>query len=120
MAVVDFWTFLGYQGNVSDILPLAKVYHDALVDNGVDKYTWEDFKKDMIIQLYEIVIKTFTELNSLPPKEYDKMMNLFGEKSAQMLQMFSCGAMGWIIIILTDFYIQNKEGFLDPHSFSDI
>ena len=120
MVAVDICFFFGYQATVSDFIPMAKVYHDALVKNGVDDYTWEEFKKDMIIQQGEFVLKLVKDFAAMPPEKFLEFLNIFGEKSASIRPFLECGAYCWPIIILTDIYVKNKEGFLNKNSFSDI
>ena len=105
---------------VSDFIPMAKVYHDALVKNGVDDYPWEEFKKDLIIQFGEFALKVITHMGNMPPKKFLELMKIFGDKFAAIQPLLECGAFGWPMMILTDIYLKNKEGFLNESAFSDI
>jgi hypothetical protein len=60
------------------------------------------------------------DLNSMPPSKLDEIMGIAGDKKKDFLQILECGAFGWHLIILTDFYLQNKEAFLDVNSYFDI
>ena len=120
MVTSDVVTFLGYQGIVSDFFTMAKAYHEALLENGVENYSWDEFKKDMILSFYELGLKGIMDLNSMPPSKLDEIMGIAGDKKKDFLQILECGAFGWHLIILTDFYLQNKEAFLDVNSYFDI
>ena len=120
MVAVELVYFLTFQGSVDDFLPMVKVYHDALVENGVTDYKWEELKKDVIIQLCEFCLKLIGDFAKMPPKKMMEMMKVFGDKFAALLKLLDCGAFGWPLVVLTDIYLKNKEGFLIDSSFIDV
>ena len=48
------------------------------------------------------------------------MMKVFGDKFAAILKLLDGGAFGWPIMVLTDIYLKNKEGFLIEDAFTDV
>ena len=120
MVAVEVVFFLAFQGSIDDFLPMAKVYHDALVENGVTDYEWEECKKDIIIQLCEFCLKLISDFAKMPPKKMVELMKVFGDKFAAILKLLDGGAFGWPIMVLTDIYLKNKEGFLIEDAFTDV
>ena len=120
MVAVELIYFLAFQGTVEDFIPMAKVYHDALVQNGVTDYKWEEFKKDVLIQLAEFCLKMVNDFAKMPPKKFMELMNVFGDKFAAIEKLLECGAFGWPFMLLTEIYLKNKDGFLIENAFTDV
>ena len=116
----EFVYFCNLMPDISDISNLAKVYHNALVANGVKYYYWDNFKEDLIIQFGESALKTIIDGSELKPKIFKEWLSMYGEKAKSFEKLFDLGVFGWNLVILTDLYVKNKDGFLNPDTFGDI
>ena len=120
MVAVEFVYFCSCMPVISDIFSLAKTYHNALVSNGVKDYNWEEFKRDVIIQFGESVLKSMIESSKMTPEKTKELISMFGDKAKALIKLLDLGVYGWSLVILTDLYNRNKDGFLNPDKFSDI
>merc|ERR1712018_365118 len=84
MVAVEFVYFCLCMPAVSDNFSLARVYHNALITNGVKNYNWEEFKKDVIIQFVESILKSVLEGSELTPKKFKDFISMFGDKAKRM------------------------------------
>ena len=116
----EFVYFCSCMPVISDISSLAKVYHNALVSNGVKYYYWDEFKEDLIVQLGESTLKYIMDGAEISPKQFKEIMMMFGDKAKAMEKLYDLGVYAWILVILTDLYVKNKEGFLHSENFADI
>ena len=116
----EFVYFCSLMPDISEISSLAKCYHNALVSNGVRYYYWDDFKEDLIIQFGETALKIIMDGAELTPKKFKEVLLMYGDKAKSLLELFELGVFSWNLVILTDLYVKNKEGFLNPDRFGDI
>ena len=98
-------------------IELGKEYHSALVDNGVTDYPWEMFKRDLIIEVVENVMKTTLDYSEFTKEKFEQMFRLFGDKADGFKLFLEGGVPGTILLLATDIYLKDKENFLIPDSF---
>ena len=116
----EFVYFCSLMPDISEISSLAKAYHNALVSNGVKDYNWDGFKEDLIIQFGETALKAIMDGAEVTPKTLKEVLSMSGDKAKSILKFYELGVVSWNLVILTDLYVKNKEGFLNPDKFGDI
>ena len=103
--------------SIDDLLSLMKIYHNALIENGVDDYGWNEFKKDLIVGSIEYTLKQFIDLSDRTPKKLTEMLNIFGEKEDQVIKQLDYGMLILPIINITNIYLHDKVNFLESNGF---
>jgi len=93
-------------------MELLTVYHDALVQQGVTDYSFEDFKREVRIACLEMVVGLFGSFAKMKPDTFNKVIIDMGEKGVEFLALFEKGIMLRGIVLVASIYIENKEGFL--------
>ena len=101
-------------------LGLSKEYHQALVDNGVTDYSWETFKRDLIIEVVENVMKTTSDYNEYTKEKFEQMFRIFGDKAEGFKLFLEGGVPATILLLATDIYLKDKDNFLITDSFDKI
>ena len=117
---VEVVYYFSMMPDVSNYMHLTKVYHDALVSLGVSDYSYEEFKQDLIIQMGELVVRLIMECVAISPSTMEKIWKMYGDKYNDMVKVFEMGAMAWSLVMVTDLYWKNKQGFLKEESFDDV
>ena len=117
---VEVVYYFSMMPDVSNYMHLAKVYHNALVLCGVSKYSYGEFKQDIIIQMGELVVRLIMECVTISPSTMEKIWKMYGDKYNDMVKVFEMGAMAWSLVMVTDLYLKNKQGFLKEESFDDV
>ena len=120
MVAVEIGYYFNCMPVISNLIPFAKVYHDALVLNGVHDYPWEEFKKDLLIQMTEFALNIIMECGEMSPEKMKEMLMMFGNKALGLIKIADMGGFLWPLIILTELYSKNKEYFLNEISFANI
>ena len=103
--------------SIDDLLYLMKIYHNALIENRVDNYGWNEFKKDLIVGSIEYTLKQFIDLSDRTPKKLSEMLKIFGEKEGQVIKQLDYGILILPIIYITNIYLHDKVNFLEPNGF---
>ena len=97
-----------------DIIDIAKEYHDQLISSGVDVYSWSELQQDFESGMIEMLIMCISMFTMMKPKTLEKMTDGFGEKSEDAKKIFGgeCGMYAKVFLIVTDFYIKDKDNFM--------
>ena len=101
-------------------LELSKEYHKALVNNGVTDYSWETFKRDLIIEVVENVMKTTSDYNEFTKEKFEQMFRIFGDKAEGFKLFLEGGVPAMVLLLATDIYLKDKDNFLITDSFDKI
>ena len=117
MAVSEVLFYNMWTLPAKNFIESGKVYHDALVRNGVDDYPWDAFKKDLITEVMEHVIKTTLDFSEYTMKKYEQLFRLFGDKAEGFKVFLEGGVCGMAYILATDLYLRDKENFLHCEAF---
>ena len=117
MASGEVLAFICWTMPSRNFMHLAKCYHTALEENGIDNYPWEAFKKDLIIEIMENIMKTSMDFAERTMKKFDQMFGIFGDKFAGFKKFLEGGVCGMMFLLATDMYRRDKENFLNPETF---
>jgi hypothetical protein len=98
--------------SIDELLELIKIYHSALVKNGVLDYTWDELKYDLIVGSLEYLVKLFIDFSDRSPEKFLKLLKLFGDKFLNMKEWLDNGLFCFPIMFLVKLYLRDKENFL--------
>ena len=118
LVTLELTTYLMYAVSMNQIMDLAKIYHNALLENGVTDYAWDAFKRDFLIMNMEVAVNSLVKFSEFSPKQFDKILKVFGDKhGAGLKRILEGGIIGFPILLATDIYLKDKENFLLPETF---
>ena len=118
LVALEVTTYLMYAVPMNQVMGLAKIYHDALLENGVSDYSWDVFKRDFIIANLEVAVNSLVKFSEFSPKQFAKILKVFGDKHAGgLMRVLEGGIIGFPILLITDIYLKDKENFLIPETF---
>ena len=97
-----------------DIMDILKEYHEQLISNGVDAYSWSELQQDFESGIMEILIMLLQMFTMMKPKTLMKMTDGWGEKSEEAKKIFGgeCGMYAKVFLIVTDLYLKDKDNFM--------
>ena len=100
--------------NYDEIKDFAKEYHNALVENGINDYSWAEFQDHLEIASVEVALNLMDVQASMKPKTFSDWMGKFAgkEKAEGMIKIFETGIFNGAILFLTSLYVKDKENFL--------
>ena len=103
--------------SIDEFMELMKIYHSALVQNGVMDYAWEEFKEDIIVGSIEVVLKSMIDLWDRNPEKWSQLLKVFGDKTEDIYVWMEHGLMAFPIRYMTSLYVHDKENFLIADKF---
>ena len=68
----------------------------------------------------ELVVRLIMECVTISPSTMEKIWKMYGDKYNDMVKVFDMGAMAWSLVMVTDLYLKNKQGFLKEESFDNV
>ena len=116
MVVNDVLALLMYSWRVQtldEIDDFIKEYHNALVENGVNDYSWIEFKNDFELAIVESMLSLMDFFGLLKPTTMYNMLDKGNKQKADGLKkIFDLGVLSSTFLILTSMYARDKENFL--------
>ena len=108
--IISSWRIHNYE----EIENFAKEYHNALVENGVNDYSWVEFQDHLEQAIVEFALNIMDLQASMKPKTLLDFKGKFvgKEKLEEVTKIFNSGIFNGPLIILTSLYAKDKENFL--------
>jgi len=92
---------------------LATIYHDALVKQGIFDYSWDQWQSDVRVMFIENLLYAMQIFDSIEPQGLcDAIVGMSEEKGNSILQVFESGFFVKSFLVVTEMYLDNKEGFM--------
>ena len=98
--------------SLPELMEIAKAYHEVLVSNGINDYSWKEFTDDIEMMEVEMCVGVLNWFSMIKPKTLLKFTDGIGEKGEEFKKIFENGIYGKFFVLLTSMYLQDKEGFL--------
>ena len=103
--------------SIDELVELMKIYHSALVQNGVLDYPWDEFKHDLVVGSLEVGLKNLIDLWDRTPEKFSQLIKIFGDKASDMTLWLEHGLFTFPIRFMTSLYLHDKQNFLRPKTF---
>ena len=95
-----------------ELMEIAKAYHEALEEAGVNDYSWEEFFDDIEMLLVDMCVNVLNLTSWIKPKSILSFADGAGDKGEEVKKLFESGIYGKFFTLLTSIYLQDKERFL--------
>ena len=98
--------------SLTDLIDIAKEYHNVLISHGVEDYSMNDFEKDIEVLSIELCLQYVGMMPSLKPKALEGFLEGWGEKSEDAKHIFGNGMHAKVFMMATSKYLKDKETFM--------